>query len=155
MMKMLRTRPINLGHFYQTFLVKMPQIFPRFLSFWQLILDMRVFIWSMGSPNCKDIEFVMVEVYFRGTWFNPVFGKKCKKLIGLILRIFIISTSNPWHWGVYKVHEEFRLRGYRNRYGGSLFTRHLFQPSFWGVWGVLGAWMTLKRLKWTKPLGMG
>ena len=22
---------------------------------------------------------------------------------------------------------------YRNRYGGSLFTRHLFQPSFWGV----------------------
>ena len=52
----------------------------------------------MASPDCEDIEIAMGEVYFQGTWFNPLFG---------------------------------------------------------GFEGFLGAWMTLKRLKWTKPLGMG
>ena len=67
MMKILRTRQINVGHFYQIFLVKMPQIFSRFLSFGQLTLDMGVFKRSMGSPDCDDIEIVMGEVYFQGT----------------------------------------------------------------------------------------
>jgi hypothetical protein len=57
----------NLGHFYQNILVKIPQIFSGFLSFGQLTLDMGVFIRSMGSPVCEDIEIVMGEVYFRGT----------------------------------------------------------------------------------------
>ena len=35
---------------------------------------MGVFISSMGSPDCEDIEIAMGEVYFRGTWFNPLFG---------------------------------------------------------------------------------
>ena len=29
---------------------------------------------SMGCPDCKDIEIAMGEVYFRGTWFNPLLG---------------------------------------------------------------------------------
>ena len=48
-----------------------------------------------------------------------------------LLRIFIIWTTVPWHGGVYKVHEKSRLRGYRNCYVGSLFSRHLIQPTFW------------------------
>jgi hypothetical protein len=45
-------------------LVKKPQIFSGFLSLGQLTLDMGVFIWSMGSPNCKDIEIAMGEGFF-------------------------------------------------------------------------------------------
>ena len=68
----------------------MPQILSGFLSFSQLILDAGVFIMSIGSPDCKDIEKYMGEVYFQGTLFNPLFGKKCPKLIGLVLRVNII-----------------------------------------------------------------
>ena len=53
--------------FLPKFLVKMTQIFSGFLSFGQLFLDMGVFIRSMGSPNCEDIEIVMGKVYFRET----------------------------------------------------------------------------------------
>ena len=35
------------------------------------------------------------------------------------LRIFIISTTNPWHGGVYKVHGKSRLQGFVKCYGGS------------------------------------
>jgi hypothetical protein len=29
-----------------------------------ITLDMGVFIWSMGSPNCKDIKIAIEEVHF-------------------------------------------------------------------------------------------
>ena len=35
------------------------------------------------------------------------------------LRIFISSTTNSWHGGVYKVHDKSRLQGFVKRYGGS------------------------------------
>ena len=154
MMKILRTRPINLGHFYQNFLVKMPQIFSGFLSFGQLTLDMGVFIRSMGSPDCEDIEIVMGEVYFRGTWFNPLFGKKNAKnwsawfsgfssfrQLTLDMGVFIRSMGCP------------DCEDIEIAMGEVYFQGTWFNP-LWGVWGVLGAWMTLKRLKWTKSLGM-
>ena len=42
--------------------------------FWQLTLDMGVFIRFMGSPDCKDLKNAMGEVNFLGTWFTPLFG---------------------------------------------------------------------------------
>ena len=110
----------------------------------QLGLSMNLINTPMPRVSCPNDE-------------NPEnhFVKKCPKLIGLVLRIFIISTTNPWHGGVYKVHGMSRLRGYRNCYGGSLFSRHLIQPSFWRVWGVLGAWMTFEKLEMDKTLRNG
>ena len=43
-------------------------------TFRQLILDMGVFIRFMGSPACDFLIIDMGEVYFRGTWKNPLLG---------------------------------------------------------------------------------
>ena len=49
------------------FWVKMPKIdWPGSQDF-KRTLDMGVFIWSMSSPDCKDIKIAMEEVFFRGT----------------------------------------------------------------------------------------
>ena len=124
--------------------------FSGFSSFRQLTLDMGVFNRFMGSPDCKDFKNAMEGVIFEVPDSTLFLVKKCQKLIGLILRIFIISTTNPWHGGVYKVHGMSRLQGYRNCYGGSLFSRHLVQPSFWGVWGVFRGVDDLKKAEMDK-----
>ena len=45
-----------------------------FFSFRQLILDIGVFIRIMESPDCNFMKIAMGEVYFRGTWKNPLLG---------------------------------------------------------------------------------
>ena len=35
---------------------------------------MGVFIRFMGSPDCDFKKIAMGEVYFRGTWKNPLYG---------------------------------------------------------------------------------
>ena len=44
------------------------------LGIGQETLDMGVFIYLMGSPNCEDFEKYMWEGYFWGTWNTPSFG---------------------------------------------------------------------------------
>ena len=144
MMKILRTRPINLGHFYQNFLVKMPQIFSGSLSFGQLTLDMRVFKWSMGSPDCKDIEIAMVEVYFQGTWFNPLFGKNA-------------PNSSAWFSGFSSFGQLTLDMGVFIRSMGSPDCKDKAPDStlFWGVLRGLGAWITFKKAEMDKTLWNG
>ena len=45
-----------------------------FLTFRQLILDMGVLIRLIGSPDCDFMKIAMGEVYFQGTWKNPLLG---------------------------------------------------------------------------------
>ena len=94
---------------------------------------------NVGNPRTRLINFRHL-------------GWKCPNLIGLVLRIFNIWTSNPWLGGVYKVHGKSRLQWYEIRYVGSLFYLYLIHPLFWGFWGR--GW-PLKRLKWQKSLRVG
>ena len=57
----------NFWNFFEIF-------FSGFLLLGQETLDMRVFIYLMGSPNCKNLKKYMWEGYFQGTWNTPSFG---------------------------------------------------------------------------------
>ena len=151
MMKILRTRPINLWHFFTKW-------FSGFSSFGQLTLGMGVFRRLMGSPDCKDLKKC-----YGGSYFSR----------------YLIHTSFLWknalNWSAwFSGFSPFRQltldMGVFNRFMGSPILSHdckdfknsmeegnfrgmyLKKPSFGGFWGR--GW-PLKSLKWTKPLGMG
>ena len=63
-----------------------------------------------------------------------------------------IWITNPCYGGVYMVHKKSGLQGYKNRYGGSPFSRYLIHPLFLGV---LGVWMTFKNVEMENPLRNG
>ena len=48
--------------------------FGKMLKFGQLILDMSVFIWSMGSPDCKDSKLLSRNSIFAVPDLTPLFG---------------------------------------------------------------------------------
>ena len=54
------------GNFF--FLNFSKNIFSGFSLLGQETLDMGVFIYLMGSPDCEDLKKYMWEGYFRGTW---------------------------------------------------------------------------------------
>ena len=99
MWKILRTKLINFGHLYpKSTFTTLPiwythytlytkdyilytkdaqnwsAWFSGFSTFGQLTLDMGVFIWSMGSLDCKDMQIAVEKVHFCCTWFLPSFG---------------------------------------------------------------------------------
>ena len=63
-----------------------------------------------------------------------------------------IWITNPCYGGVYMVHKKSGLQGYKNRYGGSPFSRYLIHPLFLGG---LGIWMTFKKAEMKKILRNG
>ena len=46
----------------------------KMLKFRQLTPDMRVFIWSMGSPDCKDSKLLSRKSIFAVPDLTPLFG---------------------------------------------------------------------------------
>ena len=145
MMKILRTRPINLGHFFTKW-------FSGFSSFGQLTLGMEVFRRFMGSPDCKDLKKAMEEVSFRGTCFTPPF---CEKN-ALNWLAWFSGFSSFWQLTL--------DMGVFIRFMGSPDCKDLKnamgEVNFWGTWftpllGVLGVCMTFKNPEMDKTLRNG
>ena len=74
------------------------------------------------NPKKKNFEKKIFLRFFFSKFFFSIF---------FFLRIFIISTTNPWHGGVYMPYRKFRLQGFEKIYVRRLFSALLNAERIW------------------------